>query len=101
MTVRPARSQAVADAAASAGGTVGPRSAKAARRATSGTSLRTVSAVHVRAEMRIPDATKSARAVTRKVAPTLRAVEPSKPSDGTTAPVRPTITADVLRKALT
>src|SRR5262245_57890949 len=102
MTVRPARSQDADPPWGSEGGRLpGPWAANARRRATRGKSFRTVRAVHVRAEIRMPDATRRARLVTRRVAAKRRATGPSRPRAGATAPVRPTITADVLRNALT
>jgi hypothetical protein len=102
MTVKPARSQETSELPNGAGEVGEPRKArKTARRARRGRSLRTVSVVQTRAEMEIPEATTRARAVTRAVAQRRKASGLVTPKEGAVAFVRPTITAEAERNALT
>ncbi|CAM4527900.1 hypothetical protein COEX109129_42050 [Corallococcus exiguus] len=88
--------------AGSGGGTsLSGRKKNAPSSTASGTSFSTVSAVQVRADTRMPDATSAARPVTSAEASSRSPMGPPRPTDGATARARPAITADVLRKALT
>src|SRR5258708_802000 len=101
MTVRPARSQETSEVPSVEGAGEPRKARKTASRARRGRSLRTVNVVQTRAEMEIPEATTRARMVTRAVAERRNASGLVRPREGAVAFVRPTITAEAERNALT